>query len=136
MSTVTSITCPHCNPRNDAPTFAQWVDDRREWVDNQGRDYPMAPLVQIDGWEGATEGAADPIRPPDHEGDVMVAGGTYEPQASDTDVRVNIAGDAETSDAIRLLRKAADWLERDPDLIHRLNPARPYDPNYDEPPPF
>lgn len=87
------------------PTF-------KEWVRQKGSDYPMRRLVQHDAWVNASP--HDDVLPADADGDAMCWGPTCEPQRTETTVRVYAAADANRKDVVRLLRKIAARVEKEP----------------------
>ena len=70
---------------------------------------PLRDFYQVDGWANVEPG--DPIMNPDGHGDVMFSSRKWEPQRSDTTVRIYIAAEAERDDVLRILRKQLAWIE-------------------------
>ena len=102
MSTMSANT-------TDTLTFDDWVDRKRAGLP-EGESYPMRQLIQYDSWVDWHE---DTGAPGDEDGDALALSGTCDPQRSGTAVRVQIGEDTPAAVAVRLLRKVADWIERD-----------------------
>ncbi len=72
-------------------------------------DKPVTRYTQFDGFIDAKE---DCVMHPDEDGDVLMAGVTYELMRFDDGVRVLIPDGIEPAAAARSLAKIADWVER------------------------
>ena len=79
-------------------------------------------FFQIDGWFGGKH-AGDPVVATDEKGYSMTGGVTSELMHG-ADVRIFIAPSTPVSEAVELLRQAADWLDRDPDMVQYLLESR------------
>ncbi len=71
-------------------------------------------FLQLDCFHMEDDG--DDVMRPDTDGDAMFAGHTTE-LMNGADVRVLIPEGADVVSALRMLRKLADWLERDGEAI-------------------
>lgn len=85
--------CAHCE--------LAALDDRRE-------------LVQIDCW---TDQPDDCILRSDNRGDALTAGRSVETFRLPFAARIFVEPGTDPARAARLLRKAADWIELDPELV-------------------
>lgn len=74
-------------------------------------------LLQIDGFPGCS----DDIMAPDAEGDSVLGSRTVELMDSPFSTRILIDPATDPRVAARLLRKAAEWLDREPDLLARMS---------------
>jgi len=67
-------------------------------------------FIQYDGFTNALR---DSIVHPDEDGDALFAGTTYELMTGSVGVRVLMPERTTTLEAVRVLRKIANWIERD-----------------------
>ena len=96
---------------------------RRHFVENPSHYTKRDPksILQLEGFH-VTQGGDDVLRP-DEDGDCLHAGPPVVLIHGVT-VRVRIPEDAALKDAIRQLKKLADWLERNPDLMDLAMPIK------------
>jgi hypothetical protein len=83
---------------------------KRELLDHYATHEPVL-FGQLDGF--FVPGSADDVLRPDADGDSLTAGHTHELMTGIYAVRVLITAGTTQRDAVRLLRKIADWVESD-----------------------
>lgn len=89
----------------------------REAILKKYSERPAKEFVQIDTWcQGRWQG--DSVINCDDDGDSQTSGSTVELMQG-SDVRILISPDTDPKDVVRLLRKAADWVDHAPEMIAR-----------------
>jgi len=73
------------------------------------------PLLQIDCWTDQEPG--DCLISPDDQGDALTGQWPVEAFKSPFTIRIFIEPGTDPATAARLLHKAAEWVERDPEML-------------------
>jgi hypothetical protein len=103
--------CGHMFTLGEVGDRAHTYDGKRDALLAEAAKKPVVRVEQFDAFVGVEPG--DYVVTPDEDGDCLFGGmDTYEFRLSDV-VRVQIPELTEPRDAVRVLRKIADWIERD-----------------------
>ncbi len=88
------------------------LDLAKELLLEHYAEKPVTRFLQFDGFANVL---GDDVMHPDEHGDAQTASTTHELMSGVATVRVLIRDDASKEDAVRLLKKLAEWVERDMD---------------------
>lgn len=102
-----------CAKTNGSDEFGEQV--KRNLLEHYGSKDPHS-FYQYDMFSDAVP---DDVVWPDKDGDALFISSTLELMSSCPTVRVLVPAGASYRDVVRCLRKVADWLEEDTDLMWR-----------------